>query len=565
MYSKILTHQDAKTAITNGVNKLADAVQVTLGPRGRNVILRHLHGQVRVTKDGVSVARHIFLQDPGEAAGAALLKECANKTADDAGDGTTTATILARYLYNQGLDVIAKQNLNVVQLQRGIVDAAEKVSGSLSDLVTEVTSHDQIKAIATISANGDAVIGELIANVINEVGRDGFITIEDSPSTNTTYTLTPGMEVDGGWINPIFITDREREETHLTDCLVMTLDKRLSSLADLRQILSLLQYSAAVGKPVVVFCHDIGDDVILQVAQNLSKGLLKMCAVKAPGFATKRTDTLGDIAALVGSKVLDEPTLAELVEEAKAWEDAKPKGYRASEWATFEGNKYLGMSDSITVTRESTSVICESSVAEESGTSPLDNRIAMLKHAIDTASSEYDVEQYKKRLARLISGVAVIHVGADTEPEQQELKDRVEDALHATQAAISEGVLPGGGAALFHMRNNQYNFDSQNPSYLLGTKLLLNSLDLPIKTILANAGLSDDLLSQMITDENTFEFGVDAENGDICNLMERGILDPLRVTKTALTNAASIAGILLTTEALIWHEEAPSLLDSLQG
>lgn len=564
MYSNILTNQEAKDALTRGINKLANAVQVTLGPKGRNVILRHLHGQVRITKDGVSVARHITLEDAAEDAGATLLKECANKTADDAGDGTTTSTILARHLYITGLEMLeGSHGLNVVQVQRGINDAAADVCSALNDMATPVTSPEQISSIATISANGDSHIGDLIAEVINQVGRDGFITIEDGLSTKTTYTVTPGAEIENGYLHPVFVANTERDETHFDDCLVLTLDKKISGASDLRQILSLLQYSSAVSKALLIFCHDIGEEAVIQIAGNISKGLIKLCAVKAPGFATKRSESLGDFAALTGAKVMDEAALNDLQEQAGSFKADKP-----GDWANFKGMDYLGICNSATITRDKTTLVCESDAGEDT---PLGKRISLLHHMIDTTASEYDAEQYKKRLAKLVSGIAVIHVGAETVPEQQELKDRVEDALHATQAAIAEGVLPGGGAALFHLRSVfPETITKGTHSYNKGYKLLLNSLSLPIKTILENAGFPPEITDGLPCSNTPgsakyYEFGIDAETGEVCNLMESGIIDPLRVTKTALTNAASIAGVLLTTEGLVWQQEAPSILDGLQG
>jgi chaperonin GroEL len=563
LYSNILTNIEAREALTRGINKLADAVQVTLGPKGRNVILRHLHGQVRITKDGVSVARHITLEDAAEDAGATLIKECANKTADDAGDGTTTATILARHLYITGLSLLDRcPGMNVVQMQRGITDAASDVCDGLNKMATPVTSPDQISSIATISANGDSHIGDLIAEVINQVGRDGFITIEDSANTKTSYTVTPGAEIENGYLHPIFVANTERDETHYDDCLVMTLDKKINGATELRQIISLLQYSSAVGKPLLVFCHDIGEEAVIQIAGNISKGLIKLCAVKAPGFANKRTDSLGDFAALTGAKVLDETSLMDLVDKASAFKADKP-----GDWASFKGLDYLGICNSATITRDRTTLVCEADAGDDT---PLGKRISLLHHLIDTTPSEYDAEQFKKRLAKLVSGIAVIHVGAETVPEQQELKDRVEDALHATQAAIAEGVLPGGGAALYHLRSMFPEVSSKGTfSYNHGYDLLLNSLSLPINTILENAGFSADktnLLKNLGIEgqPNFYEIGINAETGDTCNLMECGIIDPLRVTKTALSNAASIAGVLLTTEGLVWQQEAPSILDGLQ-
>ncbi len=556
MFSNILTSQEAKAAITSGINKLADAVQVTLGPKGRNVILRFLHGQVKITKDGVSVARHITLENPAEDAGATLMKEVANRTADDAGDGTTTATILARHLYNEGLKAanIYGDTINVVQFQRGMTDGAAFVCEKLNEISVPVTSPDQIRSTATISANGDAHIGGLIADVINQVGRDGFITIEDSQSTKTTYSITPGTEIENGYLHPIFVSNTERDETHYEDSLVLTLDKRVSGPTDLRQILSLLQYASAVSKPLLVFCHDIAEEVVIQIAQNISKGTIKICAVKTPGFANKRSDTLGDIAALTGSLVMDESSLAILVEAANAHPVKN-----AIDWAQFDGMGYLGTCQSVTVTKDKTTLICDASI--DDGT-PLGKRISLLHHLIETSPSEYDAEQLRRRLAKLVSGIAVIHVGADTEPEQQELKDRVEDALHATQAAIAEGVLPGGGSALYYVgRQNPSCPVDGTKSYIWGFELVLNSLALPFNTIIHNAGFNPETISV----PNELNFGVNAETGEVCDMLEAGILDPLRVTKTALTNATSIAGVLLTTEGLVWHQENPSILDSLGG
>ena len=564
MFSNILSSEDSKAALTRGVNKLADAVQVTLGPKGRNVVLRFLHGQVKITKDGVTVARHITLENPAEDAGATLIKECANKTADDAGDGTTTATILARTLYNTGLEMLESRGgeINVVQLQRGITDAATDVCKALTDMATPVTGPDQIKAIATISANGDSHIGGLISDVINQVGRDGFITIEDSASTKTSYVITPGAEVESGYIHPIFVGNTERDETHYDDFMVLAVDKKIDR-PTLRQMVSLLQHASAKGRPLLIFCHDVAEEAIMDFAGNISKGLIKVCAVKTPGFANKRTDTLGDLAALTGATILDDITIVSLQADAAVYGATVSS---PSDWANFKsGENYFGHGDSVTVTRDKTTLVCNTEADE--GT-PLGNRIALLHHLIDTTPSEYDAEQFKRRLAKLISGIAVIHVGAETEPEQQELKDRVEDALHATQAAIVEGVLPGGGAALHIVRRKIYGQDLEGTlSYKCGYALLLNILDLPMKTILSNAGfLAEDLMKELDSvDTGTPErFGINAETGEVCDLMEAGILDPLRVTKTALTNAASIAGVLLTTEGLIWHQEKQSLLDSLE-
>lgn len=562
MFSNILNSKEAQASITAGVNKLADAVQVTLGPKGRNVILRFLHGQVKITKDGVTVARHVNLADPAEDAGATLIKECANKTADDAGDGTTTATILARYLYNSGLEVVNSNQANVVQFQRGITDAAAVVCEELTKMAIPVTNPDQVQAIATISANGDSYIGGLIADVINQVGRDGFITIEDGNTTKTTYVITPGAEIESGYIHPIFVGDTERDETHFDDFNVLAVDKRVDR-PTLRQMVSLLQAASAKARPLLIFCHDLQEEAILDFAQNISKGLIKVCAVKTPGFATKRTDTLGDLAALTGATILDDVTINLLQEDAKVFGQTVKS---PTEWANFaSADNFFGHGDSVTVTRDKTTLVCNT---EADGDTPLGRRISLLHHLIDTATSEYDAEQLKRRLAKLVSGIAVIQVGAETEPEQQELKDRVEDALHATQAAIAEGVLPGGGAALYHISKSLSAPEGDStPSYKLGYSLILSALDLPMKTILRNAGFDAEILlayldaTQSAYPEN---MGINAETGEVCDLIDAGILDPVRVTKTALTNAASISGVLLTTEGLIWHQEKQSLLEALE-
>ena len=509
----------------------------------------------------MSVARHVTLSDPAEDAGATLIKECANKTADDAGDGTTTSTILARKLYTEGLNLLKDRvnpRLNVVQFQRGILDAASRICGQLDKLATPVTSPEQIKSIATISANGDTCIGTLIADVIDKVGKDGFITIEDSDKTKTTYSITPGAEIDNGYLHPIFVYTPERDETHFEDSFIITLDRRLDSLTELKRILPLLQFASASSKPVLLFCHDISEEIILQISKNIASGSIKLCAVKTPGFATNRTDTLGDIAALTGAEVLDEVKLAALEILATNFPVAK-----MSDWANFSAAKqYLGFCDSLTVTRDKTTLVCDSVLDEAS---PLQQRINLLKHLIDTSSSAYDSEQLKKRLAKLISGIAAIYVGADTEPEQQELKDRVEDALHATQAAIAEGVLPGGGAALFYIKNNTDLEKSGSESWQAGCSLLYSCLDLPITTILTNAGFdAEALLAELKTQKNS-SLGIDASTGEYCDLFDAGILDPLRVTKTVILNSASIAGVLLTTEGLVYHREEPTLLDGLQG
>jgi chaperonin GroEL len=564
VFSNILLSEKARGSIGVGVNTIADAVAVTLGPKGRNVILRNTHGNCKITKDGVSVARHIGLKDAASDAGVQILKEVAEKTSDDAGDGTTTATVLARAIYNKGralltvsdadpLQLKPQESVNVVQLQRGITVAAQEACSYLESISKPIDNSQEIAQIATISANGDETIGKLLAEALSEVGHNGFITIEDADSTKCSYTMSAGLEIESGYLNPIFIQDSEHDQTHFEDCFVICVDKKITTNADLRELLPVLQAASVHLKPALLVCHDLAEEPLLQVSRNLEAGTMKLCVIKAPGFANKRSEFLGDLAALAGCKVLNELNLQILQEKAKAFAPKDPR-----DWASFEPvQEHLGHCDSVTVTREKTKLI--SSALADPGT-PLGSRLKQLESAIEESTSAYDIEQLKKRLAKLVSGIAVIYVGADTVPEQQELKDRVEDALHATQAAISLGIVPGGGSALYHAKQflkerRAEACKGESDSFKAGYNVLMESLIEPVTQILLNAGRLD-LFTQLDPDP---KMGIDASTGKLVNMFDAGIIDPLKVTKTALTNAASIAGVLLTTECLIWHEEVPMI------
>lgn len=549
-YTQILHGTEAKQKVLNGINKLADAVQVTLGPKGRNVILRSLHGQCKITKDGVSVARHIVLEDPSEDAGASLLREVANRTSDIAGDGTTTATVLARKMFANGLEEIGNHGLNAVRLQQGMEFASNYICEKIDEHTRQIQPHN-VEQIATISANGDTEVGSVIAEAVQNVGTDGFISIEENPSgKRLTVVYQDGMELDRGYISPAFVNHTEKDACIMEGALVLLCNFRLDTAGTLRPLTPLLGYAAKAGRPLLVVAHDVAGDSLNSLIMNIRKGALKQaCAIKGPGFGDKRGPLMQDLAALVGAKLLEDSDLKELAEKME------------SPMPDSEALSYLGDCALVTVTLDKCTIVSDSKAEEGS---PLFDRIQYLRHAIAANESEFQQDELRKRLAKLVAGAAVIKVGGNTESECSELKDRVEDALHATQAAISSGIVVGGGNMLRMIADcwksgiydNRVDGDA---SYKTGVSIVFNAVTEPWKQIIRNAGVEFD--GELNPLGSPYE-GLNVLTGEMCDLFEAGIIDPAKVTKTALQNAVSLAGTLLTVDCLAFSYET-SPLDSL--
>jgi chaperonin GroEL len=520
---------DARAALKRGIDQLAEAVKVTLGPRGRNVVIDKKFGAPTVTKDGVTVAKEIELSDPLENMGAQMLKEVATKTSDIAGDGTTTATVLAQAIFREGLKNVTA-GANPMAIKRGIDRAVQAVVDELKKISVPTTGKKEIAQVAAISANNDAEIGNLIAEAFDKVGKDGVITVEEAKGLETNLETVEGMQFDRGYVSPYFVTDPEKMEAVLEDAFILIHDKKVSSMKDL---LPVLEKVAQQGKPLLIIAEDIEGEALATLVVNKLRGTLKVCAVKAPGFGDRRKAMLQDIAVLTNGQVISEEV-----------------GFKLENAVVTD----LGRAKRIVIDKDNTTII-DGSGAEDK----IQGRIKEIRVAIDSSTSDYDKEKLQERLAKLSGGVAVINVGAATEAEMKEKKARVEDALHATKAAAEEGIVPGGGVALIRaqraLKGLKLDADEQ-----IGVDIVRRSIEEPIRMIVQNAGGEGSIVVEKVRASKDDAFGYNALTDTYENLVQAGVIDPTKVTRTALQNAASIAGLLLTTEALIVEKkekEAP--------
>jgi chaperonin GroEL len=511
---------DARAALKRGIDQLAEAVKVTLGPRGRNVVIDKKFGAPTVTKDGVTVAKEIELNDPLENMGAQMLKEVATKTSDIAGDGTTTATVLAQAIFREGLKNVTA-GANPMAIKRGIDHAVQAVVDELKKISVPTTGKKEIAQVGAISANNDSEIGNLIAEAFDKVGKDGVITVEEAKGLETNLETVEGMQFDRGYVSPYFVTDPEKMEAVLEDALILIHDKKVSSMKDL---LPVLEKVAQQGRPLLIIAEDIEGEALATLVVNKLRGTLKVCAVKAPGFGDRRKAMLQDIAVLTNGQVISEEV-----------------GFKLENAVVTD----LGRAKRIVIDKDNTTII-DGSGAEDK----IQGRIKEIRVAIDSSTSDYDKEKLQERLAKLSGGVAVINVGAATEAEMKEKKARVEDALHATKAAAEEGIVPGGGVAFIRaqraLKTLKLDADEQ-----IGVDIIRRSIEEPIRMIVQNAGGEGSIVVEKVRASKDDAFGYNALTDTYENLVQAGVIDPTKVTRTALQNAASIAGLLLTTEALI--------------
>ncbi len=532
MAKEIKFNTQAREELRAGVDALADAVKVTLGPKGRNVIIEKKFGAPHITKDGVTVAKEIELEDPFQNMGAQLVKEVASKTGDDAGDGTTTATVLAQAIVNVGLKNVTA-GANPMDLKRGIDKAVAKVVEGIRTQAQEVgDDFTKIESVARISANNDEEIGQLIAEAMRKVKKDGVITVEEAKGTDTTVEVVEGMQFDRGYISPYFVTNTEKMECEMENPYILIYDKKISTLKDM---LPILEASAQSGRPLLIIAEDVDSEALATLVVNRLRGSLKICAVKAPGFGDRRKEMLEDIAVLTGGIVISEE-----------------KGMRL-DGATVE---MLGRAEKITVNKDNT-VIVNGLGSKES----IEVRVAQIKAQIETTTSDYDREKLQERLAKLAGGVAVLYIGAASEVEMKEKKDRVDDALSATRAAIAEGIVPGGGVAYIRCIESLEGMKGANDDETTGIEIVRRAIEAPMRQIMANAGLEGAVILQKIR-EGKGDFGFNARTGNYENFFEAGVIDPAKVTRVALENAASIAGMFLTTECVIAdkkEENAPAM------
>jgi len=517
---KIVYSENSRQAILRGVNQLADAVKVTLGPKGRNVVIEKKFGGPTITKDGVTVAKEVELRDPLENMGAQLVREVASKTSDIAGDGTTTATILAQTIFREGVKSVAA-GANPMALKRGIEAAVEAVVEELKKASSPVEGNEKIAQVGTVSSNGDAAIGNTIAEAMQKVGKNGVITIEESKTMSTELSTVDGMQFDRGYLSPYFTTDTERMEAVLEDPYILIHEKKISSMKDL---LPLLELVARAAKPLLVISEDVDGEALATLVVNKLRGTLHVCAVKAPGFGDRRKAMLEDIAILTGGKAIAEETGIKL--EKLGLED-------------------LGRAKHVTVDKDNTTII------DGAGGQPaIEGRIKQLRTQVEETTSDYDREKLQERLAKLAGGVAVIKVGAATEMEMKEKKARVEDALHATRAAVEEGIVPGGGVALLRAAHvlNLLNFVGDEKT---GVAIVKRACEEPARQIANNAGHEGAVVIDHIRTQNNVNYGFNAQTAQYEDLLKAGVIDPTKVTRSALQNASSIAALMLTTEAMV--------------
>jgi chaperonin GroEL len=535
MAKEITFDTSARDKIKKGVDKLANAVKVTLGPKGRNVILDKKFGAPTVTKDGVSVAKEIELKDPIENMGAQLVKEVASKTADAAGDGTTTATVLAQAIYSHGIKNVAA-GANPMDLKRGIDKAVSAVVENLKKQSKKIKDSSEVAQVATISSNSDETIGKMIADAMEKVGKDGVITVEEAKGTETEVKTVEGMQFDRGYLSPYFVTNTEKMEADLDAPYVLIYDKKISSM---KELLPILEQTAQTGKPLVIIAEEVEGEALATLVVNKIRGALRVAAVKAPGFGDRRKAMLEDIAVLTGGKVI-----------------AEEQGLKL-ENATLED---LGRAEKINIDKDNTTIVNGAGKKAD-----IQSRIGQIKAQIETTTSDYDKEKLQERLAKLSGGVAILYIGAATEVEMKEKKDRVDDALHATRAAVQEGIVPGGGVAYIRAIEALKNIETlglTNEDQATGVNIVRLSLEAPLRTIAENAGQEGSVIVNKVRDGKK-DFGYNARDNKFENFFDAGIIDPTKVTRLALENAASIAGLLLTTEAVVSEiadeKEAPAM------
>lgn len=535
MAKEITFDTSARDKIKKGVDKLANAVKVTLGPKGRNVILDKKFGAPTVTKDGVSVAKEIELKDAIENMGAQLVKEVASKTADAAGDGTTTATVLAQSIYIHGIKNVAA-GANPMDLKRGIDKAVDAVVENLRKQSRKLKDSAEIAQVATISANSDETIGKMIADAMDKVGKDGVITVEEAKGTETEVKTVEGMQFDRGYLSPYFVTNTEKMEADLDQPFVLIYDKKISSM---KELLPILEQSAQTGKPLLIIAEEVEGEALATLVVNKIRGALRVAAVKAPGFGDRRKAMLEDIAILTGGKVISEE-----------------QGFKL-ENATLD---MLGRAEKINIDKDNTTIVNGAGSKQE-----IQGRVGQIKAQIETTTSDYDKEKLQERLAKLSGGVAILYVGAATEVEMKEKKDRVDDALHATRAAVQEGIVPGGGVSYIRAieaLKDPKAIGASNEDQATGVNIIRLALESPLRTIAENAGQEGSVIVNKVRDGKA-DYGYDAKENTFVNFFAAGIIDPTKVTRLALENAASIAGMLLTTEAVVSdiaeEKEAPAM------
>jgi len=526
---------EARAQLKAGVDKLARAVKVTLGPKGRNVVLDRKFGSPTVTKDGVSVAKEIELEDPIENMGAQMVKEVATKTSDVAGDGTTTATILAQAIYGEGLKNVTA-GTNPMGIRRGIDKAVDVVVEELKSFSMETKGKKEIAQVGTISANNDVEVGKLIADAMEKVGKDGVITVEEAKGLETTLETVEGMQFDRGYLSPYFVTDPERMEAALEDAIILIHDKKISSMKDL---LPILEKVAQMGNPLLIIAEDIEGEALATLVVNKLRGTLKVCAVKAPGFGDRRKAMLQDIAVLTGGQVISEEV-----------------GFKLENAVVSD----LGKAKRVVIDKDDTTIVDGGGEEDK-----IQGRIEEIKVAIDKSTSDYDSEKLQERLAKLAGGVAIINVGAATETAMKEKKALVEDALHATRAAVEEGIVPGGGVALLRSQDALDKMKLDREDEQIGVQILRRALEHPLRQISENAGAEGAIVVEKIRADGNANFGYNAQTEVYEDLVKAGVIDPTKVVRTALQNAASIAGLLLTTEAVVVEKAEDEPMPPMPG
>ncbi|MCL7970263.1 MAG: chaperonin GroEL [marine benthic group bacterium] len=535
MSKELEFNTEARTRLKKGVDKLAAAVKVTLGPKGRNVVIEKKFGSPTVTKDGVTVAKEIELDDPIEDLGAKMVKEVATKTSDNAGDGTTTATVLAQSIYAEGLKSVTA-GVNPMALKRGIDAAVSEVVDHLAGMAVKTTGKKEIAQVATISANSDSVIGDLIADAMEKVGKDGVITVEEAKGLETTLDTVDGMQFDRGYLSPYFVTDPDKMEAVLEDPMILIHDKKISSMKDL---LPVLEKVAQMGKPLLIIAEDVEGEALATLVVNKLRGTLKVCAVKAPGFGDRRKQMLQDIAVLTGGQVISEE-----------------RGFKLENAVVSD----LGSAKRVVVDKDDTTIVDGAGDHDA-----IKGRISEIRVAIDKTTSDYDQEKLQERLAKLAGGVAVINVGAATETEMKEKKARVEDALHATRAAVEEGIVPGGGVALLSAQSALDKLKREDSDEMIGVQIVRRALEEPLRQIALNAGAEGSIVVERVREKKGKGFGYNAATDTYEDLVKAGVIDPTKVTRTALQNAASIAGLLLTTEAVVVDKPEENPMPAMPG
>ncbi len=517
---QLVFDESARQALLRGVQQLTKAVAATLGPKGRNVVINKKWGSPTVTKDGVTVAKEIELEDAYENMGAQMVREVASKTSDVAGDGTTTATVLAEAIYREGLKNVTA-GANPISLQRGIQKAVEAATNQLTKIAKNVKDKEEIKQVATVSANWDENIGEIIADAMDKVGKDGTITVEEAKSIETTLEVVEGMQFDKGYLSPYFVTDAESMEAKLTDAYILTYEKKISSLKD---IIPVLEKTAQTGKPLLIIAEEVEGEALATLVVNKLRGTLKVCAVKAPAFGDRRKAMLEDIAILTGGKCITED-LGIKLENLELGD--------------------LGRAKTVLVDKENTTIV------EGAGkSSEIQGRVTQIRRQIEETTSDYDREKLQERLAKLAGGVAIIHVGAATETEMKEKKARVEDALHATRAAVEEGIVAGGGVALLRTLPAIEALKLEEADEQIGVDIVKRAIESPLRMLASNAGVEGSLIVQEVKKRKGND-GYNVATGEYQDLVKAGVVDPKKVTRSALQNASSIAGLLLTTECLV--------------